>query len=135
MRFLLDEGLPYRLVAHLQALGHDVTAVGHDYPHALADREILGIATAERRIVLTNDKDFGDLNVRDRLRHEGVILFRLGYVSLDDRIGYLERVLADHADRLRELIVVSRRGIRVRASTTSASRRQPGEEGGGGETD
>jgi predicted nuclease of predicted toxin-antitoxin system len=49
MRFLLDEGLPFRLATHLQVLGHDVAAVGHDYPHALTDREILGIATAERR--------------------------------------------------------------------------------------
>lgn len=56
MRFLLDEGLPYRLATHLQAIGHDVTAVGHDDPYALADRDILAIATTERRIVLTNDK-------------------------------------------------------------------------------
>ncbi len=86
MRFLLDEGLPYRLAAHLHALGHDVTAVGHDYPFSLADRAILDIATVERRIILTNDKDFGDLIFRDQLRHDGVILFRLGYVTLDERI-------------------------------------------------
>jgi predicted nuclease of predicted toxin-antitoxin system len=132
MRFLLDEGLPYRIAAHLHALGHDATAVGHDYPFALGDREILDIATAERRIVLTNDKDFGDLVFRDHLRHEGVILFRLGYVPLDERIAWLERVLADHADRLRDVIVVTHRGIRVRASTTSESRRQPAQEGGSG---
>jgi predicted nuclease of predicted toxin-antitoxin system len=100
MRFLLDEGLPFRLATHLHTLGHDVTAVGHDYPHALADQEILGIAVAELRIVLTNDKDFGDLIFRDRLRHAGVILFRLGYVPLDVRIAYTERVLTDYADRL-----------------------------------
>jgi predicted nuclease of predicted toxin-antitoxin system len=125
MRFLLDEGLPYRLATHLQALGHDATAVGHDYPFALADREILGIATAERRVILTNDKDFGDLVFRDHLQHEGVILFRLGYVPLDIRIAYLERVVADHADRLRDVIVVTQRGIRVRASTAPEPRRQP----------
>lgn len=106
MRFLLDEGLPYRLASHLQTIGHDATAVGHDYPFALADCEILAIAVAERRVILTNDKDFGDLIFRDRLRHEGVILFRLGYIALEERIAYLESVLSDHADRLHDLIVV-----------------------------
>jgi predicted nuclease of predicted toxin-antitoxin system len=132
MRFLLDEGLPYRLAAHLQALGHDVTAIGHDYPFALADREILDIATAERRVILTNDKAFGDLVFRDGLRHEGVILFRLGYVPLDDRIALLERAIGDHADRLRDVIAVTHRGIRVRAATAPEPRRQPSQEGGSG---
>lgn len=116
MRFLLDEGLPFRLVTHLQALGHDVTAVGHDYPHALADRAILAIATTKQRIVLSNDKDFGDLIFRDRLPHAGVILFRLGYVPIDVRIAYLERVVTDYADRLDQFMVITHRDIRVRSS-------------------
>lgn len=116
MRFLLDEGLPYRLARYLQDRGHDAATVGHDYPYALADRDILAIAKAERRIVLTNDKDFGDLIFRDRLSHEGVILFRLGYVPLEKRIELLERVLTDHPHNLHALVVVSPRGIRVRQS-------------------
>ena len=114
MRLLLDEGLPFRLAAHLRGQGHDVTAVGHDYPHALADREILAIARRERRVVLTNDKDFGDLVFRDKLPHSGVVLFRLGYVPLPVRIAHLQRVLTEHASHLDQFIVVTPRGIRVR---------------------
>jgi predicted nuclease of predicted toxin-antitoxin system len=115
MRFLLDEGLPFRLVVHLQGLGHDVTTVGHDYPHALTDQAILAIATTEQRIVLTNDKDFGDLVFCDRLPHTGVILFRLGYVPIDVRIAYLERVVTDYADQLDQFIVITHWDIRVRS--------------------
>jgi predicted nuclease of predicted toxin-antitoxin system len=113
MRFLLDEGLPYRLAASLIALGHDVVAVGHDSPSSLADRVILEIARTERRIVVTNDKDFGDLVVRDKLPHAGVILFRLGYVPLRERIALMQRVLVEHADELDQFIVVTRTSIRV----------------------
>ena len=113
MKFLLDEGLPFRLGSHLEAEGHDVTAVGRDHPHALSDREILAIARREGRIVLTNDKDFGDLVFRDRLPHAGVILFRLGYVPLPVRIAHLERVLTEYAARLDQFIVVTPGGIRV----------------------
>jgi predicted nuclease of predicted toxin-antitoxin system len=113
----LDEGLPYRLAAFLIALGHDVTAVGRDYPSALADRAILEIAHTERRIVLTNDKDFGDLVVRDKLPHAGVILFRLGYVPLAARIALTRRVFDEHKDELDQIIVVTRSSIRVHPSS------------------
>lgn len=112
MRFVLDEGVSIRLGIHLQALGHDATAVGK----SIEDRHILEIATTERRIVLTNDKDFGDLIFRDRLPHAGVILFRLGYVPLDVRIAYLERALNDYTDHMHDFIVISHRDIRVRSS-------------------
>ena len=121
MRFLLDEGLPFRLVAHLRSLGHDVTAVGRDYPQSLTDRAILAIAHREGRVVLTNDKDFGDLVHREQLPHAGVVLFRLGYVPLPVRIAHLDRVLAEHGHELDRFIVVTPRGIRVRT----------GDEGGG----
>ena len=44
MKFLLDESADYPLATYLRALGHDITAIGHDYPHALEDREVLAIA-------------------------------------------------------------------------------------------
>jgi predicted nuclease of predicted toxin-antitoxin system len=113
VQFLLDEGLPYRLAAYLREEGHDVSVCGHDRPQAMADREIPAIANIERRIVLTNDKDFGDLVFRDRLPHAGVILFRLGYLPIDARIDILRRTLIDFQDHLAEFIVVTSTGIRV----------------------
>ena len=61
MRFLLDESAEYRIVAFLTGLGHDVTAIAHDYPHGLPDQQILEIAVSEQRILITNDSDFGEL--------------------------------------------------------------------------
>jgi len=113
VRFLLDEGLPFRLAAFLTSEGHDVVACGADYPHALTDRQILAIAFGEQRIVLTNDKDFGDLIFRDGLPHAGVILFRLGYVPIDVRIALLRQTLTDHADRMDHFVVISPGGSRV----------------------
>lgn len=119
MRFLLDEGLPFRLEAFLLSEGHDVVTSGVDYPQALTDRQILAIAHREQRIVLTNDKDFGDLVFRDRLPHAGVILFRIGYVPIDVRIALLRQALVDHADHADQFIVITPGGSRV-ASTPEA---------------
>ena len=113
MRFLLDEGLPFRLAAYLQSEGHDVAICGRDHPRSLQDRDILAIAVAEQRIVLTNDKDFGDLVFRDRLPHAGVILFRFGYLPIEVRIALLRQVLTEHVDALDRFFVVSPQGIRI----------------------
>lgn len=114
MRILLDEGLPFRLAVWLTKEGHDVAAIGRDHPHALTDREVLAIAYRERRLLLTNDKDFGDLVFRDQHPHAGIVLFRLGYVPIDVRIARLQRVFEEHATWLDHFIVVSQTGIKVR---------------------
>jgi predicted nuclease of predicted toxin-antitoxin system len=113
VRLLLDEGLPLRLATFFEGEGHDVAVCGRDHPQALDDRDSPAIAFADQRIVLTNDKDFGDLVFRDRRPLPGVILFRLGYVPIDVRITYLQQALIDHAHELDQFIVVSLRGTRI----------------------
>ena len=114
-RFLLDESADLPLRAHLRAKGHDATAIAHDYPAALADEEVLAIAVSEDRILITNDRDFGELVFRRQLPHRGVILFRLGDEAIPIKIAWLDHVLNAYADRLREFIVVNDRGVRVRS--------------------
>ncbi|MEO8198572.1 MAG: DUF5615 family PIN-like protein [Thermoanaerobaculia bacterium] len=60
MRFLADESCDFRVVVALRAAGHDVEAICQARPGA-PDREILDWARREGRIVLAEDKDFGQL--------------------------------------------------------------------------
>lgn len=114
MKFLLDESADFPLASYLKALGHDVTAIAHDYPHALKDEEVLKIAQQEKRILITNDRDFGELIFRQKLPHHGVILFRLGEEDIETKKAWLERVLVDYQKNLQHFIVVTDRGIRIR---------------------
>lgn len=114
MRFLLDESADFPLAAFLQQLGHDVTAVAHGYPHALKDREVLNIAMNERRVLITNDRDFGELVVRHGLAHAGMILLRLGREDLMTKQWWLRYVLERHSDDLTGVVVVTDHGVRVR---------------------
>ncbi len=112
MRFLLDENAEFRIAAFLTGLDHDVTAIAHDYPHALSDREVLAIALHERRILITNDRDFGELVFREGLAHAGVIYFRLALESpAAAKIEWLRRILEQYPDRLGRFLVVTPRGI------------------------
>lgn len=91
-----------------------MTAIAHDYPHALKDQEVLAIAWQEQRILITNDRDFGELLVRQRLAHAGVILFRLHNEDLITKQRWLTYVLTHHARDLHHLIVVTDQKVRIR---------------------
>jgi predicted nuclease of predicted toxin-antitoxin system len=115
MKFLLDENVDARLKDHLTQLRHDVTRVGSDYPAGLPDRDVLSTAQAKGRVLITNDRDFGELVFRLRQPHQGVILLRLGhYTSLATKIQRLDDVLDRYSDQLEHFIVVTPRTIRVR---------------------
>ena len=61
----------------LRSRGHDLVWIEEETP-GIDDQAVLSRATAEGRILLTYDKDFGDLVFRDKLKAPfGVILFRI----------------------------------------------------------
>ena len=81
MRILADENFPGDAVFALRERGHDVFWVRTDAP-GISDREVLARAQAEDRIVITFDKDFGELAFRFGLpATSGVVLFRLAAPS------------------------------------------------------
>ncbi len=116
MRFLLDENVDIRLATFLRSLDHDVATLVHDFATRLEDEEVLALARRERRILITNDVDFGDLVVRRRLPHAGLILFRLSSVEYHVKQDRLAHVLAHYAANLHQFLIVSDRSVRIRAT-------------------
>ena len=77
MRFLANENFPSDAVEALRAAGHDVTWIRTDAP-GIADSEVLHRAQSDNRILLTFDKDFGELAFRSQLpANSGIVLFRI----------------------------------------------------------
>lgn len=77
MRFLADENFPGEAVTALRAAGHDTLWISEAASGA-SDVRVLEMAVAEGRILLTFDKDFGELAWRACLPSScGIILFRL----------------------------------------------------------
>lgn len=90
MRLLANENFPAEAVAALRQRGHDVAWVRDDAPGS-SDRQVLARAQAEGRILLTFDKDFGELAFYAGLPAAcGVILLRIAAPSA----AYVARVVA-----------------------------------------
>jgi predicted nuclease of predicted toxin-antitoxin system len=115
VRFLLDESAEARIAAFLANLGHDARRIGRDYPAGLPDQTVLAIAQSDRCILITNDRDFGELILQRRQPHAGVIFLRFPLdATADQKIAALERLLETHQDRLDQFLVVTPRGVRIR---------------------
>jgi predicted nuclease of predicted toxin-antitoxin system len=115
MKFLFDQSADFRLIPHLQTLGHDISVISRNYPHGLADEDVLTIARNEQRILMVADRDFGGLVFQQGLAHAGVIFFRLLGASLQTKITELNRVLHEYAEALTggAFVVVSPGRIRI----------------------
>ena len=113
MRFLLDENVDARLLPYLRQQGHDVKSVLRDYQSSLADPVILALAVSEERVVITNDRDFGDIIFHQGQPHAGVIYLRLRGFGFDHIQSRVDAAIATEPDRSRAFLVVSDRRIRL----------------------
>ena len=74
---------------------------------------------SERRILITNDKDFGELVFRSGKAHHGVLLLRLHDESSASRVRVVKVVLENHADRLAGHFIVATEGrVRIRPAAS-----------------
>lgn len=99
MRWLVDECVNGGLISHLRATGHNVVYVA-EIGRLVSDVEIMAQARREDRLLLTEDKDFGDLVFRRGRSVPGIVLLRLDpakhelkKVRLDAAIRHFEESL------------------------------------------
>jgi len=124
MRFLANENFPGDAVALLCSRGHDVVWVRSDAPGS-ADAEIIARAQSEGRILLTFDKDFGDLVFRIGLpATSGVILFRIAPTSPFGVAKKALAVLESRDDWAGHFAVIEENRVRM---TVLPSRKQKGQ--------
>lgn len=105
MKFLADECCDAALVQALRTDGHDVLYALESLCGG-SDDEILSRALAEDRLLLTEDKDFGELVYRLRRPAYGVILLRFDVADRALKIPRLRDLLAHESARLTGAFVV-----------------------------
>jgi predicted nuclease of predicted toxin-antitoxin system len=114
MNFLANENFPLDAVEILRNAGHDVAWVRTDAP-GLADPQVLAWAMRDRRVLLTFDKDFGDLAIHAGLPADcGIVLFRLPDASSADIAAAVLAAIQARTDWAGHFSVVERGRIRMR---------------------
>jgi len=121
MRFLADENIPGNIVDSLRRAGHDVRWIRTDAP-GCSDLDVLNLARRDQRVILTFDKDFGQLVFSlNWLALEpgapmvtGVILFRFQMCAPDIMLNQVMAVIQSRTDWEGHFSVIDEAGIRMR---------------------
>ena len=114
MNFFADESVDHPIVERLRADGHDVLAVAEMAP-SIPDDTVLAHANQRGDVLLTGDKDFGELVFRQHQVTAGVVLIRLAGLSAETKAGIVSAALREHgAELLHAFTVISPGMVRIR---------------------
>jgi len=110
MKFLADEGIDRSIVTGLRKMDFDVFYVVES-TRSVDDEVLLSIAFDENRILITRDKDFGELVFRLNKAHAGVILVRLEGFTTQERGDTVCGLIGKYQDQLSNAFSVIQKGI------------------------
>ena len=114
MNLLADESVDKSIVNELRQDGHEVLYIAEFAP-SIDDEAVLHQANLNHALLLTEDKDFGELVFRQGLVHMGVVLIRLAGLSPQAKSTSVSEVFRNHeGELLGAFSVISPGRVRIR---------------------
>ena len=114
MKCVADENVDFPIVSALRDSGHDVWYVAEEAVGIL-DEEVPRKAAIEDALLLTGDKDFGDLVFRQGKATAGVLLLRLSGLPAHEKARIVTHALREHEDELQgAFTVLTHSALRIR---------------------
>src|SRR4030066_429644 len=113
IKFIADVNVEKPIVDYLLENGYDIKWIP-DYNCEILDEGLLSLANNEKRILITNDKDFGELTFLQKKLSAGIILFRVKGQSSQDKVKLIKKVLGNYGGKLfNNFTVITKKKIRI----------------------
>ena len=113
-KFLVDMGVSKKVEEWLSTNDYDIKAVRNIDPR-MKDKDVLKLAVTEKRMLITMDKDFGELVFNSGFDHSGILLLRLEDAKSDEKVKILQEILLKYEDKLESNFCVYQHGkLRIR---------------------
>jgi predicted nuclease of predicted toxin-antitoxin system len=114
MRFVADECLDGRIIKRLITDGHELVVIRSELT-GLRDADVLRITNERDAVLITEDKDFGDLVFRIRALHTGVVLVRLPGLPGAIQAEIVSKAVQMHGEALYgSFTVITEKRLRIR---------------------
>lgn len=114
MNILADESVDQQIVEQLRRAGHQVIYIAETEP-GISDTEVLGLANRKSSLLLTADRDFGELVFRQKLISVGVVLIRLAGLSTSQKGKITTQAIQEHeTEFLQAFSVITPDAVRIR---------------------
>lgn len=114
MKFLADECVDWQIVDHLRKIGYEILYVP-EIEQGISDEKVLDIANKESAILITADKDFGELVFRQNKITSGIVLIRLTGLQPDVKAAITVTAIKEHQEEIRNnFMVITSETVRIR---------------------
>jgi predicted nuclease of predicted toxin-antitoxin system len=111
-KIVADESVDYRIIKKLTKTGNQVISI-HEKYSGITDKEVIKIAIENNAIIITEDKDFGELVFSHKEKSTGVILLR--YTAIDyDKISQVALNVIENYNLYNKFCVLTINKIRIR---------------------
>ncbi len=114
MKFLADESVDFPIVILLRKLEYEIDAIV-EFAAGSPDVEVLKIANEKEAILITMDKDFGELVYRNKHTTLGIILLRINYLPSEKQLIIVNELMSKYVEELpNKFTVVQENNVRIR---------------------
>ena len=95
MKLVADESVDFGIIKLLRENKIEVLSIAHQ-KKGISDIEVLNIANENKCLLITEDKDFGELTHRLKLKHYGILLIRLSNLNRSERLILASEMIQKH---------------------------------------
>lgn len=121
MKVVADEGVDRPIVVRLRQDGHEVDYIA-EMDSGIDDDRVLGHANQRHALLITADKDFGELVFRQGRLNAGIVLLRLAGVPPTQKAEIVSDALAAHGNEMRSgFSVITNKMLRIRPNRRATS--------------
>jgi predicted nuclease of predicted toxin-antitoxin system len=114
MDLVADESVDSGIVTGLRLKGISVFSIAEEC-WGIKDPEVLKIALQKGCLLVTEDKDFGELAFRLKFEHKGILLIRLNDLPRNERLTIAVETIGKHITKLyNNFSVLTRNGLRIK---------------------
>jgi predicted nuclease of predicted toxin-antitoxin system len=100
-----DESVDASITLSLRNAGYSVWSISEESP-SVSDTVVLQTAYERSVLLLTEDKDFGELAIRLRKPHCGILLIRLSGIDSEQKAEIVTRAVSQHFEELKNAFSV-----------------------------
>ncbi len=118
MKIIADESVDFGIIKKLRENNFEVISISESNS-GISDIEVLGISSKHKCLLITEDKDFGELTYRLKLEHFGILLIRLNETIREERINQSVQTIIQYFEELNiNFSVLNTTGLRIKRKIT-----------------
>ena len=109
VKFIVDVGVGRSVEEWLKSQEFTIVTIGSINPE-MKDTEIIQLANMEDAIIITMDKDFGELVFKEKNKHKGILLLRLEDAMSEEKLAVIQNIIPEHLKKLKNNFSVYQNG-------------------------